>query len=200
MTHDKRLSVISSGKEHKNVIQGQFIDLHPYEQKHTPEIVRLRNQEKSLYYLNQKKLLTIEKQNEWYSNYILRNDDINWCISNKSGDIIGSIRLYTIDPQGEVCEEGGFIIDEVHSMSGPYALEAKIIVFDFAFDVLQIKKVINVTRKENKNMISIGKRMGFQFVKKVDKDNVIHNHYELRKSEYKRDILIQILDNWKVRT
>ena len=196
MYPEERLELINASKGHNQIIYGKHINLQPYSPNHTSEIVRLRNQEKSRYFLNQREASTIESQSKWYTDYVQRNDDINWCISNKSNVIIGNIRLYSIDSTGSSCEEGGFIIDDAYAMSGPYALEAKIIVFDFAFNVLQMNKVINVMRIENKNMISIGKRMGFQFIREFEKNEAFHNIYELTQPAYNRDKLIEILDKW----
>jgi RimJ/RimL family protein N-acetyltransferase len=84
-------------------------------------------------------------------------------------------------------------------MSGPYALEAKILVFDFAFEILQISRIINETRIENKNMNSIGKRMGFSLVEEFEKNGVRHNLYELTKENYRREYLEKTLERWSKR-
>ena len=198
MTPEERISLIVENKSDR-IIRGKYIDLHPYEPKHTEDFVRLRNQDKSRYNLNQKEILTAESQSKWYDAYKQRSDDINWCIYHKEDGIIGTIRLYAIDPEGTRCDEGGFIVDEAYAMSGPYALEAKILVFDFAFEILQISRIINETRIENKNMNSIGKRMGFSLVKEFEKNGVRHNLYELTKERYCREYLEETLERWSKR-
>ena len=199
MTPQERISLICKSKEKGNDLYGRYLDLKPYILEYSSDIVRLRNQEKSRYYLNQNELSTVDSQNAWYKRYIKIDDDIGWCIFDKKGSIIGTIRLYDIAHSGRSCEEGSFIIDENYAMTAPFALESKILVFDFAFEVLKIGKIINMTRVDNKNMNSIAKRMGFLIIKEVEKNGVVHNYCELEKENYKRADLENILRQWRVR-
>ena len=199
MTQQERISLICKSKEKGSDLYGRYLDLKPYILEYSNDIVRLRNQEKNRYYLNQTETLTVDNQNAWYKRYCKTDDDIGWCIFDKQSSIIGTIRLYDIACDGTFCEEGSFIIDERYSMTAPFALESKILVFDFAFEVLKIRKIINTTRIDNKNMNSIAKRMGFLIIKEIEKNGVIHNYCELSKENYKRADLENILRQWKVR-
>ena len=199
MTPHERKNIVIESKRKDRIIRGKYIDLFPCTLEHSEEIVKLRNQEKSLYYLNQKQLSTLEGQNKWCDSYAQRDDDIYWCIYNKNGDMVGTVRLYNIEADGSQCEEGSFIIDEAYAMSGPYALEAKLLVFNFAFDVLQARKIINDNLAVNKNMNSISRRMGFILIKEYERDRIHFYLYELIKENYKRADLEKILDKWRDR-
>ena len=89
-------------------------NLIPLNEKFLPDIVRLRNQDRSKYYLNQNLVLTLDMQKKWYNDYLKRLNDIYWCIQNKEGIIIGTIRLYDITKSD--CNQGSFILDENYSM------------------------------------------------------------------------------------
>lgn len=199
MIQQGRKEIVVKSKAKYQIIHGRNIDLHPYALEHGEAIVRLRNQEKSRYNLNQKESSTIEGQNKWYDIYAQRDDDIYWCICNKAGDVIGTVRLYDIAMDGSRCEEGSLIIDEVYAMNSSYALETMILVFDFAFNILQISEIVNEIRADNKNMKSISKRIGFTFVKEYERNEAGFSLYMLKKDNYQRTVLMNILDNWKER-
>ena len=195
LEHDE---IIKKYKNQNEVIHGKTISLHPYCTAHIHDVVRLRNQENSMYFLNQGINSTVEYQLTWGEDYFARNNDIYWCVSDKSENIIGTIRLYDIEKDGSCCEIGSFIIDEKYAMVGAYALEVKLLALDFAFDVLKIQRVINKNRSDNKNMNSISKRLGCVFVEDFDLRGVPYKLYELSKDSYshKRESLLKILDMW----
>ena len=199
MTTQERKAIVIKSKTEDQTIQGKYIDLHPCVLEHGEKIVLLRNQGKSRYNLNQKEASTAESQNQWYGGYARRDDDICWCIHDKAGRMIGVIRLYNIMHDGSCCNQGSFIIDETHAMSGPYAVETEKITLDFAFDTLRIDKVLNDIRAENKNMNSISRRIGFQFVEDFERDGAKYNLYELTRSNYGRETLEKTLGKWRER-
>ena len=199
MTSQERKALVLKSKAEVQVIKGKYVDLYPYIIEHGETIVNLRNQEKSRYNYNQKEASTVEGQNEWYSGYAQRDNDIYWCIYDKIGNMIGVIRLYNIKLDGTCCNQGSFIIDEAYAMNGPYALETEILSLDFVFDILQMDKVLNDNRVENKNMNSISKRIGFKIVEEFERDDARFNLFELTKDAYKRADLKNTLDKWRER-
>lgn len=176
----------------KKVITGLCLNLIPLNEKILPDIVRLRNQDRSRHYLNQNLILTLDMQKKWYNDYLKRLNDIYWCIQNKEGIIIGTIRLYDITKSD--CNQGSFILDENYSMGLPYALETELITLDFAFNTLKIKEVINEDRIDNKMMNSISKKMGFKFEKKVNIRDIEYNRYILKKEDLKLERYRQSLN------
>lgn len=166
-----------------NPIIGQCIDLVPINEDFLPEIVRLRNQEKSKYYLNQQMDLSLEMQRLWYENYLKRDNDIYWCAVTKDCRVVGTYRLYDITE--DMCEGGSFIIDESCTMGMPFALETYILSLETAFEVLDLVTVINTDRKDNKNMNSMSKKLGFVFEKEVEINGVVFNRYILKRKNSK---------------
>lgn len=167
----------------EKIIEGQFVDLVPIKPELLADIVRLRNQEKSKYYLNQLMDISLVSQNKWYEEYLERDNDIYWCAVNKEGIVVGTYRLYDI--VGESCEGGSFIIDEKYTMGLPYALETYVLSLEVAFNELNLSTVINTDRKDNKNMNSMTKKMGFVFEKEVLINGVVYNRYILKKENAK---------------
>lgn len=177
-------------------IIGATIDLRPCTLEHSETIVKLRNQKKSRYHLNQKEASTIAGQDAWYQRYAQSDDDLYWCIYDKSGRMVGVIRIYDIMPDGGCCNQGSFIIDEACAMGGPYALETEILTLDFCFDALQIDRVLNDDRVENKKMNSISRRVGFRFLEEFERGDARYNLYELTRETYKRADLVKMLSQW----
>ena len=168
-------------KYREEVFPGTTIDLVPLSPEYLGDVVRLRNQDNSRYNLNQSYAITLESQSEWYQRYLDRDNDIYWCIADKGGRIVGTVRLYDID--GTNCEHGSFIIGEEDSMGSPYALEAMILSIDFGFNVLGLETIECNDRCDNKNMNSITKRFGFVQVGNRDINGVQYNHYILKRAE-----------------
>lgn len=170
-------------KYRNEIIEGLCIDLIPVSKELLHDVVRLRNQDKSRYFLNQSMMLTLEMQTEWFHNYLNRMDDIYWCVREKKGAIIGTVRLYNITSKS--CEHGSLIIDENYSMGLPYALETVVRSLEFAFRNLGVEEIINDDRCDNAMMNSMTKKMGFKFQKVIDIGGVPYNHYVLSTEDSK---------------
>lgn len=185
----------------KKTIEGTCINLVPLNLNHSADVVEIRNRAKNKYFLNQSYELTIESQENWYEKYLIRTNDIYWCIYNKKNEFIGTIRIYDIDETKELCDQGSFMIDEDHSMEAPYALEAELLTLDFVFQQLKIKNVINEDRSDNKVMNNLTKKLGFKFEKNTVINGIDYNYYLLNFENYQknRDKLQMVIDYWRNR-
>lgn len=185
----------------KKIIKGTFIDLVPLTQEHLNDIVNLRNQEKNRYFLNQQSIIDYNSQLKWYNDYLKRETDIYWAIYNKNNQFIGTIRIYDIDFNKDICEQGSFMIDSKFSVEAPYAVEAELLSLDFAFYELEIKDVINKIREDNKIMNNLGKKIGFKFIKNILINQVKYNYYILKVDDYEknRDKFINLIKLWNDR-
>ena len=175
-------------------MQGKIVDLSPVTENDLTDIIRMRNDPKMMYYLNQPMQITLDSQKAWYEKYKERADDLYWTIKNKDGQVIGTNRLYNVTT--DRCEQGSLMIDTRYSRTAPFAVEGILLSLDFAFDVLNVKTIVNEDRHDNKNMNSLTKRFGFQFLRKIDIRGVSFNYYELRKDTYKRNAITEVLDLW----
>ena len=194
---EKNIGKIISEFRGKNIV-GKYIDLVPFTPEDAENVVRIRNEQKNRYYLNQTYELTVEGQKKWYETYLERDNDIYWCIYNKKNEFIGTVRVYDIDVDNNLCDQGSFMIDEEHAEGAPYALEAEILSLDFIFDVLNIYNVINEDRSDNKVMNNLSKKLGFVFKKDTVINDVDYKYYILTPEEYRknRDKFVQIIECW----
>ena len=181
-------------KYRNEVFPGLSTNLVPISSEYLKNIVYLRNQDHSKYYLNQPQNITLESQNKWYEQYLKRDNDIYWCIEDKENNIVGTVRLYDITENN--CEHGSFIIGKEYTMGSPFALEAMILSLDFAFKTLNLDTVECNDRADNSNMNSITKRFGFLFDEKRIINGVEYNHYVLKKENCKTAKYLPLLQKY----
>lgn len=138
---------------------GKYIDLVPVNDTMVEDIVRLRNQSKSIYFLNQNKSLTVQEQRQWIEKYKTSTDDIYWGFFNKEKIIEGTIRLYSIEDKS--AEMGSMTADNAIKMSFFHYLEAEKMVVRFAFGILKLNRIYATVRSDNRAIIEATKRGGF---------------------------------------
>lgn len=175
-------------------LYGKIVDLVPVREDDLADIVRMRNNPKMMYFLNQSNTLSLDDQKAWYHNYEQRTNDLYWTIKDKTGKTVGTNRLYDI--ADDKCVQGSLMIDTQYSMTAPFAIEGILLSLDFAFDVLGVKTIVNEDRTDNKNMNSLSRRFGFQFLRKSEIRGVIYNYYELHRENYKNNEIVEVLDLW----
>ena len=175
-------------------LMGKIVDMSPVTEKNLVDIIRMRNDPKMMYYLNQPMEITLDSQRAWFEKYQERTDDLYWTIKDKDGLVVGTNRLYDIT--ADKCVQGSLMVDTRYSRTAPYAAEAIMLLLDFAFDILGVETIVNEDRHDNKNMNSLSRRFGFQFLRETDIRGVTYNYYELRRDTYKRGEIQEILDLW----
>lgn len=175
-------------------LTGKIVDMSPVTEKDLADIIRMRNDPKMMYYLNQPMEITLDSQKAWFEKYQERTDDLYWTIKDKNGLVVGTNRLYDIT--ADKCVQGSLMVDTRYSRTAPYAAEAIMLSLDFAFDVLGVETIVNEDRYDNKNMNSLSRRFGFQFLRETDIRGVTYNYYELQRNTYKREDIEEILNLW----
>lgn len=179
-------------------ISGDFINLLPYSEKYIEKIVEMRNVQKVRYFLNQIEPSTFEKQLLWTKDYLERENDLYWVIQSKeTGEIIGTTSLYDID--SIQAEKGRFIIDENVSIQKPYALEAELLIINFAFTTLKLEKLVTCTREDNLKMESINKRFGFEYSDDFLVRGIRYKLFNLNQENYSPMKFEKIINHWKNR-
>lgn len=154
----------------KHAYQFEFgnIILKPLMEKNIEELRLLRNREKQ-YFVSQYEI-TREGQQQWYENYLDKNDDIMFAIVKKNASdlFIGAIALYNIDWGRKTAECGRTVLDKGLAPEKGVGQEATKAVCLFGFEVLKIKKIIAEVLKSNERIIKVDKRAGFYIVGEHD--------------------------------
>ena len=182
-------------------IVGKCVILRPASAKYAEDILELRNRPKNMYMFNQSYLITLEGQTKWFGSYEHTTDDIYWCVLDKNERFIGTIRVYSIDPEGEHCEEGSYVIDNEVADEAPYAVEAKMLALDAAFDKLQIKTMINDNRADNKVMNNMDNQLGFDkgFITQIRGVDYLHRILSASDYHKNRHKFSALVDYWSKR-
>lgn len=113
------------------------------------------------------------KENEWY-----------FIIESKSGERLGTVRIYDIVDNDDFCW-GSWIIKA--GASANVAIESVLLVYEYAFYILGFTKAHFDVRKDNIKVKTFHKRFGAREVGKSDEDiffNFFREDYEKIKEKY----------------
>ena len=133
----------------------------------------------------------LDGQIEWLKNYKTREEsglEYYFIIENKSDLEVGTVRLYNINKSNKTFTFGSFIVDRdlAHQHS---ALEAMILIFEFAFDNLLLKNCFFDCRKNNQRANSFYLRFGAKIIKEDELDyffNFTVADYQIVKQKYNK--------------
>ncbi len=116
-------------------------------------------------------LRSYEEQNTPYLQYY-------FIISNEKSNV-GVVRIYNIDYKNKTFTWGSWILEEASPAS--YAIISSTMVYDFAFNALNMEEALLDVRNENIKVISFHQKTGATFINK-DKDN---HYFTFNKEDYK---------------
>lgn len=122
-------------------ISGKFITLRLVNLKDAEFILNLRAKKGEFL---SKSNIDLSEQNEWLKKYKKREEgdlEYYFIIENKEQIAVGTIRIYDIDHENKKFTFGSFIVDAnfAHKYS---ALEAITLIFDLAFDKMNLVKML----------------------------------------------------------
>ena len=145
---------------HGHQIEGDAFRLRPIEDRDAEFILELRASGERARYLNAVSP-SLEAQLKWLEAYYRRENDYYFVIErNNDQRREGLIALYDVDPEAGEAEWGRWIISPA-SMS---ALESVILIMDFAFARLDLKRVYSFTLSDNTPVNSFHESCGFRKV------------------------------------
>lgn len=119
-------------------------------------------------YLNSSSI-TIEAQKKWIS--LRPENELNFIIVNNKNDV-GMISLVNIDLKNFNAEAGRFLLGEEELTKGSStAIEATLMLYDIAFQILGLNRVYGYVSSENNMMIKFHKYLGMK------EEGVMAKHY-----------------------
>lgn len=119
-------------------------------------IVILRNQEYVKGFIHRTSL-DVETQRRWITDYLKREKEYYWIITDLNGQPFGTQSLYDYD-----CEKNTIVAGRWVKMPGfdNNAISAHVQLFDFAFNVLKVDTVVNDVVSTNKAVIKYHRFLG----------------------------------------
>jgi RimJ/RimL family protein N-acetyltransferase len=139
--------------------QGEFVDLRPLTVADAAITLRWRLSARSI--LLNRGAETCEEQAQWIA--ARPSSEYNFIITLKSGHPIGMLSLLAIDKTNRRAEPARFLIGDEQAASGvPAAVEAMKLLYELAFDELQLLRVYGTVVSNNPLMLKWQKYLGMK--------------------------------------
>jgi diamine N-acetyltransferase len=141
------------------ILQGEFVNLRPLQVVDAELTLNWRRTNRAKF-LNQG-ASSIEQQAAWIA--ARPESEHNFVIELKSGLSVGMLSLIGIDHANRHGEPGRFLIGNEDAVKGlPAAVEAMKLLYELAFDHLQLVRVCGIVAANNHLMIKWQKHMGMK--------------------------------------
>ena len=112
--------------------------------------------------------LTKKQQEEWFDKR--REDEIVLAIETKQGEFIGTIGLHRIDNRHRTATTGT-LIGEKSFWSKGYGTDAKMILLNYAFNTLNLRKIKSRAFATNSRSVNYSKKCGYEV------EGILKNEY-----------------------
>ena len=181
------------------MLLGSNICLRAVEKEDLSFITICRNKESIYKYFYEYEPLSLEKQTEWFEDFLERKNEYYWIISLKESNIsIGTVSIYNMDLRNRKAEWGRFFIDkEEFPNTKGFGSEVEALVLRYVFDYLNLNRLQCEVFSDNESVINLHKSFGFivdgKFNEHIYKDGKYKDVTHL--SLLKRDYLSEITQN-----
>ncbi|MDP1459961.1 GNAT family N-acetyltransferase [Bacillus wiedmannii] len=145
------------------------------------EVIRKwRNQEQIRKYFINNHYINQNQQQEWFKNYLYKNDDIMFMIEEtlEFQEGIGTVALYNINQETQSVEFGRLMIGNPAATGKGFGKQAAILACKYAFEILNMEKIYLNVLPYNMIAIKVYENIGF-----VMKNNNTNNIYMLLSKE-----------------
>jgi RimJ/RimL family protein N-acetyltransferase len=115
---------------------------------------------------------TVDEQERWIKSRPL--DEVNFVIEIANGDPVGMLSLVQIDRRHRRAEPGRFLIGEPEAVRGiPVAVEAMLLLYEFAFGPLGMQRLFGTVVEGNDGMLKWQKYLG------MTEEGRLRRHYHI---------------------
>lgn len=157
------------------VRRGEFIELHPLLPEHAALTFGWRQSQRAQ--LLNEGAATVAQQAAWIA--ARPAGEHNFLIVLKQGTAVGMLSLCALDLRHRHAEAGRFLIgDEAAARGIPVAAEAMKMLYQLAFDELDLRRVHGTVASDNTLMIKWQKFMGMQEEGRLRRHYFIDGHYQ----------------------
>lgn len=140
---------------------GKRVVLRPFSKADIPTLTRWINDPEVREFLTATIPQTEKQEEEWFNK--LGSDDKNIVlgIETKEGVLIGSMGIHNINWKDRVCVTGALIGEKEYWGKG-YGTDAKMILLDYIFNTLNLRKVCSGTIAYNKRSLRYSLHCGYK--------------------------------------
>jgi RimJ/RimL family protein N-acetyltransferase len=117
---------------------------------------------------------TKKQEEEWFDKK--REDEIVLAIETKEGEFIGSIGLHKINYRHRTATTGTLIGEKSFWGKG-YGTDAKMILLNYAFNTLNLRKIKSQAYATNQRSVNYSKKCGYKVEGTLKKDLFVNGDY-----------------------
>lgn len=171
-------------------LQGKNVYLRPVCKEDVPHLVRWMNDEDTRQYLYRYLPLTEAEENEWVEKLSQSKTDIVLTmVHGSSGRVIGTMGLHHIDWKDRRATTGAMIGEKDFRDKG-YGTEAKMVLLNYVFNELGLRKVCSTVFDFNARSRAYSEKCGYK------QEGVLKAHVFLH-GEYHDEILLAVFrEDW----
>lgn len=173
-------------------IKGWRTDLCPVEDTEVPQLTFGVNDPDTRLYMGNVFPLTKKEEVEWQLNLAKRKPNNVVLVMRVDGGVIGTIGLHNIDWIARTAFTGTMIWSADHRGKG-YATEAKMLLLDYAFNTLNLRKIYSEVLGANEASLKYAAKCGYEEEARLPK------HY-FREGKYHVKVILAVYKSpWKKR-
>ncbi|MBK6854517.1 MAG: GNAT family N-acetyltransferase [Burkholderiales bacterium] len=159
----------------ETILRGEFVDLRPLIGEDAGLTFSWRQGVRAT--LLNKGAETVEQQARWIASRPA--NEYNFIIALKNGRAIGMLSLCGLDRVNRHAEPGRFLIgDEAAAQGVPAAAEAMLMLYELAFDELDLHRVHGTVASDNTRMIKWQLFMGMKQEGRLRDHYFINGHFQ----------------------
>lgn len=158
--------------QHNILIKYKNLILRQIQSEDIEKLRNWRNDSQNSRFLRKLPYITSNMQKAWYAKYLQDSDEIAFSIveNNEIKDVIGSLSLYGFhDGEAEI---GKILIGNKAARGHGYGHLAFVMLLHYGFKILKLKKIFAIVDKNNIAAQKTYSKVGFEFVKCVNIENV----------------------------
>ena len=153
---------------HPIVLEGEFVNLRPLAAEDAALTFAWR--QSALARLLNLGATSVEQQAKWIASR--PPSEYNYIIELKNGRPVGTLSLVAVSEANRHAESGRFLIGDEEAVKGvPAAVDAMRLLYQFAFDHLQLTRIYGTVARENRLMIKWQKYLGMK------EEGCLRQHY-----------------------
>lgn len=165
-------------------IKGERVNLRPVAKSDAPFLTVAINRPEVRRFLGNDKPMTEDEELRWVENLATRKSNNIVFIIEVDGKAIGTIGLHRIDWVNRSATTGTMIGDPSYWGKG-YATEAKMLLLDYAFNTLNLRKIYSEVLGANEASLAYAAKCGYV------EEGCIPNHY-FREGKYHDKVILAV--------
>lgn len=123
---------------------------------------QLRNREDNAQWFETTKAITMQMQQAWYQGYLERPGEYMFSVYERStGEFLGAMSLYHVDPEKRQGEIGRVIIDREKAGGKGYALKVVEAVCQLGYEKMHLNRIYAEIYSDNYPSLRIVEQLGF---------------------------------------